>query len=71
MIPAAITMTVLTHPLQGLLIGMILSRLVREGVAQARQTWQARRPGTGSHRAPAAGPPHLWAALATGDRPCT
>ena len=59
MIPAAITMTVLTHPLHVLLIGVILSRLVREGVAQARQV---RRPGTGSHPAPAAGPSHLRAA---------
>jgi hypothetical protein len=55
----AITMTILTHPLQVLLIGVILSRLVREGVAQVRQP---RRPGTGSHPAPVAGPSHLRAA---------
>jgi hypothetical protein len=59
MIPAAITMTVLTHPLQVLLIGMILSRMVREGAARARQ---ARRPRTGSHPAPVTRPSHLRAA---------
>ena len=52
----AITMTILTHPLQVLLIGVILSRLVREGVTQAR------RPGTGSYPAPVAPPSRLRAA---------
>ena len=54
----ALMMTILTHPLQVLLIGVILSRLVREGVTQARQAW---RPGTGRPPAPVA-PSRLRAA---------
>jgi len=40
MLSEAITMTVLTHPLQVLLVGMIVSRLAREalgGVTAAQQ----------------------------------
>jgi len=41
MIPAAITMTVLTHPLQVLLIGVMVSRLAREVVSAAARAWKA------------------------------
>ena len=51
MFSETIMMTVLTHPLRILLIGMILSRLVRDGVAAAIQ---ARRTSSGSHPAPVA-----------------
>ena len=47
----AIMMTVLTHPLHVLLIGMIFGRLVRTGVAA---TVQARHTGSKIHPAPAA-----------------
>jgi hypothetical protein len=59
MIPAAITMTVLTHPLQVLLMGVILFQGVRTAISAVVE---ARRPGTGSHPAPVAGPSHLRAA---------
>jgi hypothetical protein len=59
MIPAAITMTVLTHPLQALLMGTILFNVVRAAISAVVE---ARRPGTGSHPAPVAGPSHLRAA---------
>jgi hypothetical protein len=59
MIPQAITTTVLTHPLQMFLAGVIL-------LQGARAVWgllvAARRPGRMSHPAPAAGPGHLRAA---------
>ena len=41
MLSETITMTVLTHPLQVLLIGMILVRLAREGFAAATRARQA------------------------------
>ncbi len=59
MIPAAITMTVLTHPLQVLFMGVILFHGVRAAISAAAE---ARRPRTGSHPAPVAGPSHLQAA---------
>ena len=62
MLSQAIMMTVLTHPLQVLLIGVIISRLAREGVAVATQARQARRMGSGSHPAPAADASDLRAA---------
>ena len=54
MTPAAITMTVLTHPLQALLIGMILSRLVREVVIASAGSRNASCPGSGRDRQPLA-----------------
>ena len=59
MIPAAITMTVLTHPLQVLLMGMITFRGVRAAISAVAE---ARRPGTGSQPASVPGPSHLRAA---------
>jgi hypothetical protein len=59
MIPAAITMTVLTHPFQVLLMGVILFQGVRAAISAAAE---ARRPSSGSHPAPVAGPSHLRAA---------
>jgi len=50
MILASITMTVLTHPLQVLLIGMILSRLAREVVIASAGARNASRPGSGRDR---------------------
>ena len=38
----AITMTVLTHPLQVLLMGMIVSRGVRAAISVVRETWRVR-----------------------------
>jgi hypothetical protein len=60
MIPAAITTTVLSHPLQVLLMGAILL----QGVRAIWAVVEARRPGTGSRPAPVAGPSpsHLRAA---------
>jgi hypothetical protein len=58
MIPAAITTTVLSHPLQALLIGVILL----QGVRAMWAIVEARRPGTASHPAPVAGPSQLRAA---------
>ena len=55
----AIMMTVLTHPLHVFLIGMILGRLVRDGVAAAGQ---ARRADSVSHPEPVADPTDLQAA---------
>ena len=60
MIPAAITMTVLTHPLQVLLMGMITFRGVRAAISAV--VVEARRPARGSHPALVAGPSHLRAA---------
>ena len=55
-------MTVLTHPLQVLLIGMIISRLARDAVVGATQARQTRRLDAGSHPAPVAAPSDLRAA---------
>ena len=52
-------MTILTHPLQVLLMGVIFCRLVREGVAQARQV---RRMGSRSRPGPVADSSDLRAA---------
>jgi len=51
MAPETIMLTVLTHPFQVLLMGIILIRLAREVVAAATQ---ARGMEPGSHPAPAA-----------------
>jgi hypothetical protein len=59
MIPAATTMTVLTHPLQVLLAGVILLHGLRAAIAAVVES---RRPGAGIHPAPVAGPSHLGAA---------
>jgi len=59
MIPAAITMTVLTHPLQVLLMGVILFHGVRAAISGVAE---ARRPGSGSHPVPVAGLSHRRAA---------
>ena len=39
----AITMTVLTHPIQVLLMGMIVSHGVRAAISVVRETWRVRR----------------------------
>lgn len=57
----AIMLAVLTHPLHVLLVGVILSRLVRYGVEAATQAWRARRSSIGSHL-PVADPADLRAA---------
>ncbi len=62
MIPAALTMTVLTHPLQVLLIGMILSRLARELVSAAARARKVSSGGTGERQPLATGPSDLRAA---------
>ena len=59
MIPAAITTTVLTHPIHVFLLGMILFRGVCAVISAVEE---ARWPGSGSHSAPVAGPSHLRAA---------
>jgi hypothetical protein len=59
MIQVAITTTVLTHPFHVLFMGMILVRGVRAAISAVEE---ARRPGSGSHSAPVAGPSHLRAA---------
>ena len=51
MLSQAIMLTVLTHPHKVLLVGVILSRLARDGVAAATQ---ARRTSSGSQPAPMA-----------------
>ncbi len=38
-----ITMTVLSHPVQVLLMGMIVSHGVRSAIAVVRETWRERR----------------------------
>ena len=38
----AITMTVLTHPLQVLLVGMLVSHGVRAAISVVRETWRVR-----------------------------
>jgi hypothetical protein len=62
MIAAAITMTVLTHPLQVLLMGMIALRGVRGAISVGRETWRVRRLRSGSQPTPAAGRSDLQAA---------
>jgi len=57
----AFILAVLTHPLHVLLVGVILSRLVRDGVDAATQAWRARRSSTGS-QLPVADPSDLRAA---------
>lgn len=42
-----ITMTVLTHPVQVLLMGMIVSHGVRSAIAVVRETARMRRPVAG------------------------
>ena len=42
MFSQAIMMTVLTHPLQVLLMGMLVARGVRAAIAVVRQTWRVR-----------------------------
>ena len=61
MLSDAITMTALTHPLQVLLIGMLLVRLMREGLAVATGTRQSPTDSTGS-AVPAAAHSDLQAA---------
>jgi len=61
MLSDAMKMAVLTHPLHVLLVGVILSRLTREGVVAATRAWQARRPSTG-RPLPVADPSDLGAA---------
>jgi hypothetical protein len=68
MIPAAITMTVLTHPLQVLLMGMIVLRGVQGAIAVDRQTWWVWRPRSGSHPRPVAGRSDLQPRRRTGRR---
>ena len=58
----AITMTVLTHPIQVLLMGMIVLRGVQAAISVGRETWRVRRPGSGSHPTPVAGRSDLEAA---------
>jgi hypothetical protein len=53
MIPEAITMTVLTHPLHVLFMGMLLVHVVRATISAVEE---ARRPRNGRRPAPAAGP---------------
>jgi hypothetical protein len=50
------TMTVLTHPLQGLCVGMVIARGVHAVVAGVRERWQLRprSEGHASHPLPAA-----------------
>ena len=57
----AITMTMMTHPLQVLLIGMILARLAREAFAAASRVRQGPADSNGSP-ARAANPSDLQAA---------
>jgi hypothetical protein len=52
MIPAALMMTVLTHPLQVVLMGMALSRLVREAVIAAAGARRPSHVGSGRDRQP-------------------
>jgi hypothetical protein len=61
MLSHAITMTALTHPLQVLLIGMILVRLTSEGFAVATGTRRSPPDSIGS-TVRAAGPSDLQAA---------
>jgi hypothetical protein len=61
MLSHAITMAVLTHPLHVLLVGVILSRLMREGAVAATWAWRARRSSTHSGL-PVADPSDLRAA---------
>jgi hypothetical protein len=58
----AITMTILTHPLQALLMGMIVLRGVQGAIAAGRETRQVRRQRSGSHPTPVAGRSDLQAA---------
>jgi hypothetical protein len=58
-----IVMMMLTHPLHVLLVGMILSRAVREVVSAAARAREASRVGSGRERQPVArGPSDLRAA---------
>ena len=59
MIPAAITMTVLTHPLQVLLMGMIVLRGAQGAIAVAQEAWRSR---SERHATPATGRSDLQAA---------
>jgi hypothetical protein len=62
MIPAALTMTVLTHPLQVVLMGMVLSRLVREVFIAAAGVRQAsHRRSSRDRQSLATGPSELRA----------
>ena len=62
MILAAITMTLLTHPLQVLLIGMIVLRGVQGAVSAGRDMWRVGSPRAGNDLTPVAGRSDLQAA---------
>ena len=63
MTPADMTMTVLTHPFQVVLMGVVLFRLVREVVIAAAEARQTSHVDSGGDRQPlATGPSDLRAA---------